>query len=412
MEGPSHRIRTSTRHDWWWIFDPRHSWRARAALIVGGAAVAFALFFSWLAGTILHRTLETQTGTTFESLAFQVGDKIDRILYERYRTLQLGATLAPLRSLDAAANERRRVLETLQESSPEFAWIGFADASGKIIAATNGLFENADANSRPWFLAAREAPFAGNPHEQPELAREVPATSESESTPRFLDLAVPVTGANGQFAGVLAAHLRWDWTRDVQRSVVPETSARQQIGVTVYTATGEVLLDSGASGWTLPPDHPPITDNRRARGFLLEHTTLGSSYLSGYARSRGFREYRGLGWLTVVRQPLARAFLPVEELRRSILRWGLFLAVSGTIAAWVTAGRAERRLRSVAASADRIREGDVLAAMPRPRDESEMARMCGAVADLVEDLRGKNETLLAENAQLAARLREHNPDPH
>ena len=352
---------------------------------------------------LYRRALHRHLAATFETLAFQVSDKLDRSVYERYRNLQLAANLPAIRDSAASPVERRRVLDSLRETSADFAWIGLADASGRIIAATGRLFEGTPAETRPWFRGGREFPFIGPLHEMAELKD--PA-GEGESSSRVFDLSVPVTDATGQFGGVLAAQVRWNWARDVQLSVIPETAVRDQIGVTVYGASRDVMLDSGASGWTQPPDAPAVGESRRSRGSLVETAAGGTTYLTGYARSRGFREYRGIGWLTVVRQPVERAFAGVGALRRNIALWGGVLTLAGGVASWVLAGRHARRLRSMRAAAERIREGDILAVLPRPKGESEMAAMCGALGDLVEDLRAQREQLTTENARLAAELRE------
>src|SRR5687767_11313343 len=98
---------------WWTIFDPRCSLRARAALMVGSGMVVLTLLLAWSTGTIFRRTLETHLATTFETLAFQVGDKLDRAVYERYRTLQIAASLAVIRNPASSLSERRRVFEIL-----------------------------------------------------------------------------------------------------------------------------------------------------------------------------------------------------------------------------------------------------------------------------------------------------------
>jgi hypothetical protein len=239
-----------------------------------------------------------------------LGDKVDRALYERYRTLVHAASLDALRRNDPSPGERRRLLDSVVESSPDFAWIGFADATGRVLTATGGLLENTDAAQRPWFRGAREQPFLGPIRDNPELARTLPASLESESNTRFMELAVPVQAADGRFAGVLAAQVRWGWSRDVQLSVVPEAVAREQVAATVYGAEGDILLDSGALGWSHPPAAPVVGETRRARGWIVETTPEGARFLTGFSRSRGFREYRGLGWIAVVRQPLRLVFAP------------------------------------------------------------------------------------------------------
>ena len=406
MQGRPASDTRSAKRDWWWIFDPRCSLRARAALYIGGGLLAFTFLLSWITATLFRRTLEHHLADTFETLAFQVGDKLDRAVYERYRMLQTAASLAALRDAAAPIADRRRVLDVLQESSPEFAWIGLTDSSGQIIAGTNRRLEGTAVEARPWFRHGRELPFVGALQEIPNLARELAASSDGGAENRFLDLAVPVTGATGQFAGVLAAHVRWDWSREVQQSVVPESAAREHIGVTIYGPGRDVLLDSGASGWTQPPDAPSVGEGRRFRGAIFETTAGGTAYFTGYSRSRGFREYRGIGWLTVVRQPVERAFASVSTLRRAIVLWGSVLSLAAASAAWIVAGRHAKRLRSVRAAAERIHEGDILSVLPRPKGGSEFAAMCGALGDLVEDLRAKEEKLTQENARLGGNIRE------
>jgi hypothetical protein len=93
--------------------------------------------------------------------------------------------------------------------------------------------------------------------------------------------------------------------------------------------------------------------------------------------------------------------------RRSIILWGGVLAVAAGTAGWIFAGRHARRLRTVGGAAERIREGDILAVLPHPTDESELSATCRSLSNLVEDLREKQETLRAENARLAARAKDH-----
>ncbi|MES2692193.1 MAG: cache domain-containing protein [Verrucomicrobiota bacterium] len=374
--------------EWWWIFDPRRSLRARVALLVGAGTLVFSALLTWLVGGTYRRTLQAQTTAALETLAFQLADKLDRTIYERYRTLTLAASLPALRNPAASPTDRRRVLDAMQESTADFAWIGFADRSGHIDAATGGLFENASAKFRGWFPGARNSAYVGPLRLIPELSRNASATIDADSAPRFFDLAIPLTDTDGQFHGVLAAHIRWTLAREVQLSVVPESLAREHIGATVY-AGGEVLLDSGASGWTQPPDPPEISDPRRTRGSFVEQNPLGTAYVTGFARSRGYREYRGVGWLVVVRQPVAHAFASVASLRRTVGAWAFSLSLVAMGASWLLVSRHAWRLRSVRASAERIHEGDILTVLPRPPGDSELAKMCGALGDLVEDLRSK-----------------------
>ena len=137
-----------------------------------------------------------------------------------------------------------------------------------------------------------------------------------------------MTAADGQFLGVLAAQLNWSWAREVQAAVLTDAARRSHVGITLYNAKGEPLLDSGTSGWTEPAPVPTLPANARpTRGFFRETISGDTEYLTGYARSRGYRDFRGLGTLVAVRQPATELNAAVSALRRGIVAWGLSLSV-------------------------------------------------------------------------------------
>ncbi len=390
---------------WWQRLDPRSSLPARATLIFGGATLALVLLLAESAGGIMRQQLRSQVGASFENLAYQVGDKLERTVYERYRQLRFTAELAPLRDAGSSVADRQRVIDALHDASSDYAWVGFADARGTVLAASQRLFVGEKADDLPWFRGARRQFFVGSVREFPELASAVP--SVGGDAPRFLDLAVPVTSANGEFLGILGAQVRWSWAREVQLSVVPDALRRNRIGVTVYAANREVVLDSGGSGWTIPPDAPPdLSDRPGIRGVITEQAAGDVPSLAGYAGTRGFREYRGQRWLVVVRQPLAEAFAPAQELRRRFIWTGLGLVAALGLVTWIVSSRLERRIRAIATAAHRIGEGDILTLLPQPSGDTELDRTCVALGDLVEKFRRRQDTLETENARLAARTQD------
>jgi hypothetical protein len=294
-----------------------------------------------------------------------------------------------LRTPETSVAERRAAIEGLIIAAPDYAWIGFADANGRVIAATQHLFEGTAVETTAWFRGTRRQPFAGSVREFPELARDTP--NATEERPRYLDLAVPVTEVTGRFIGVLGAQLPWAWARDVQRSVVSDTARREHIGVTLYAPTGEALLDSGATNWTEPPEVPALADKTSARGYFIERVPGDTDYLTGYVRTKGYREFRGANWLIAVRQPVADAFAPALEMQRWIARVGAGFTIVIVVLSWVIAGRFARRMAAVTAAAGRIRSGDVLTLMPRPPGRGEIQDMCGALDEMVADFRAKQE---------------------
>jgi hypothetical protein len=369
--------------EWWWIFDPRISLRARAALVVGGGAAVFVVLLAWVAGNIFRYHVQDQFGVPFEALALQVSDRIDRVFYERYAALQVAASQAALRRRDATPADIRQTLDALLQGQPDFGWLGFADSHGNITAATQKMLEGTNVSQVPWFLIGRQRPYAAHVHAVPELAR---LSFDAEEPARYLDFAVPVTTPEGSFLGVLGAYVQMPPTREIQPTITPELARARHLGVTVYGAAGDVLLDTGGSGWTDPPVAPGV---RQPRGSFVETTGLGTTYFTGFMWSRGFRDFPGLGWLVTVRQPVRDAFAPARRLQREIIAWGVAFVIALTALTWWFAGRFVRRMAIVENAAKLIQQGDILTVLPHPRGDGEIERMCAALDNLVEDLRAK-----------------------
>jgi HAMP domain-containing protein len=391
---------------WWQRLDPRHNVWILAALLFGGVALGFTFVLSEITGAIFRAKLERLAGQGLETLAIQVSDKLDRRVYERYREIQFATGLGPLRTPEATPAERRRLFEAMESANADYAWIGLADPAGTVVVATQGLLEGTKVDIREWFRSARGGPFASGLHEYVPLAKEL--SDPTGDKQRFIDLAAPVMAVNGQILGVLGAHLNWSWARDVQLSVVPETARRDSLGVAIYAQKGELLLDSGGSGWTEAPGIPTLPARAGPRGSFTESAEGGTVYLTGYARSQGYRDFPGLHLLVVVRQPTAIVLAPVHELQGWIWRLGGLLAGGLVILSWILVARLNRPMRAIARAADHIRGGDVTSLIPRYRDGA-AGRLSTAVGDLVDAFRARQGKLEAEKAQLEARARDSLP---
>ncbi|MDK9696538.1 MAG: sensor histidine kinase, partial [Siculibacillus sp.] len=158
---------------------------------------------------------------------------------------------------------------------------------------------------------------------------------------------------------------------------------------------GSVLLGSEKN----PPGS--IVDPSRFGG--TDGWRVEAGQLTGFARSRGFADFDGLGWWVVVREPTAIAFAPAGRTAA-----GLFAAVAagGVLAALVgalVAGRLMRRLKSVAEAADDLRLGRARA-FGALTGEDEAARISRSFGALVGTLQTANDELTALNAELDARV--------
>lgn len=192
------------------------SLRTRVGLLVCLFAGVAVTGLGAVAGHLAEQDVDARVG---EGLASQA-----RLLAERTQT-QLSARLEQVRVLAELERQglmpegleaRRAVLDELQRGTPDFAWVGFTDASGVVRYSTGGLLVGANVSERPTFREGSRGVYVGDAHEAVRLASFL---KSPEGPLRLLDLAVPVHAADGTLRGVMGAHLTWDWGRALKRAL-------------------------------------------------------------------------------------------------------------------------------------------------------------------------------------------------
>ncbi len=375
--------------------NPWRSLKARLGLAIGGSTFALSLLAGLAIGHTVKIREEASIGHSLAKLAYQMADKLDRGMFERYRDIQILSSLDPVRTAGDPSGTRRALLEKLQATYPDYAWIGLTNAQGRVLASTGALLEGQNVSKRPWFSGAQVGPYVGDVHEAKLLAKLLP--NPSQEPLRFVDVAVPVTNAQGRFAGVLGAHLSWTWAREIQRSLLGPSEQQSQVEVLVLNQAGQVLLGA--------PELQPgkLTSFQAAlasqNSYRVEVWPDGQAYLTGFARSRGYRNYPGLGWTVLVRQPTQIAFAPVRALQLQIFTGTVGLGILFAGLGWLLAGRLADPMLVIAAAADRIRQGQTEVKIPRLQGTDELARLSASLSRLVE-------TLTRQEAELRLELEE------
>ncbi|WP_176793565.1 diguanylate cyclase domain-containing protein [Rhodospira trueperi] len=270
--------------------------------------------------------------------------------------ISLLSQLAPLKTLDDPEGVRE-LLDSLQTSVPSFAWIGRLDADGTVVAATGGILEGVNIAHRPVFFGAQTGPYVGDVHEAVMLANLLPDPSGEPM--KFVDVGIPVIpGGDGPPNGVLAAHLSWTWADEVLQTVL-KTEGGSELDLFVVSGWGDTVLlgpkDAIGQVFALPGLQLARTYGTYGG---IETWPDGKAYLTGYAVGYGHKDYPGLGWTVVARQPVATALAPVATVQWILLAWGagvaaVFAVCGRWMALWIT-----RPLSRIAAVADRLREGE------------------------------------------------------
>lgn len=376
--------------------NPRRSFRARLVLVVGPLGLLMAVALSYGLGFFAEQQIKKDRGALLAELAAQMSREMDKGIFERRREIQIVASLQLLRDTKVALTEKRQLLETLQDSYKNYAWIGFTDSEGNILAGTRTLLEGKNVKSRNWFTEGSKGPAIGNVHDAFLLAKLLPKPEHDFLPLRLLDVSAPINDEKGQLLGVLCGHLSWDWAFQVRNSLLEPLKAEHQLEVVIANADGAILLGT--------PELNQLTEKltltslqlalQQKQGYTVEVWPDGHHYLTGYYSSQGFADYPGLGWTILVRQDIEQAYAPVFQLRQYtfVIVGGFCVLFVGLL--WLIIGRLVRPMYNIAESADRIRQGTASAdEIPVVKGHDEVAVMSQSLRNLLTTLDTKNREL-------------------
>ena len=258
------------------------------------------------------------------------------------------------------------------------SWAGFADLSGEVIASTGGLLVGQNVSERPWYRNGLKGGFAGDVHDAVLLAQLL--GSDNTEPLRFIDLARPVTDANGDPRGVVGLHIDAAWLEDYLR----ETSETFGIDLYLINPSGDISASSS--------DEAPDTAELQILGAAQtgvqsggrETWPDGREYFSALVPEVSYGELPKFGWRMVGRLDADRLDIGVDLIRNGAL-YALVVAISliGLLTALVA--RAVRTpFAQLAASAQRIADGSQ-EYLPSFRTTREAALLSAALTRLQQD---------------------------
>jgi|GEM_PF-2049564 len=386
---------------------PSRSFRSRLTLAIGGSALLLAALVMLAIGLLARERLVLKIGDNLAEQAFQLADKLDRGMFERWREVQILAGLEVIRDPQASPWRQRQFLEEVRQTFPHYAWLGLTDAKGTILTATGGLLEGQGVAQREWFQGGSQGPFLGDVHEAFLLAKLLPPSVGSPL--RLVDVATPVHSPAGEFLGVLCSHLSWSWAREVRDSLLRPEEERANLSIYILGRGGAELLGPERDQAVWPPELlerlRQAAQPGRPHQFLAFQDPAGVEHLAGAAICAGHRDYPGLGWLVVVRQSLDEALAPVRALGRQILAASILMSLLMAAGAWFLAGRISHPMRRLAQAADLASQGRPLADQDLPpAGPDEVGALSQALAHLVRAQQEQRQNLENLNQQLTHEL--------
>ena len=284
-----------------------------------------------------------------QQLAWQMRDSLNGAVHKAGADVLLLTELRQIRDAQDPA-EVRRVLESLQKTFPDYAWIGLANPDGSVYAATQGMLEGQDVSQRPWFKGGQRQLYAGDFHPATLLGKKLPYSADPW---RFVDAAAPVHRSDGSYRGVLCVHMSWGWARRLAQTLLAPAGQRYSAEILVVRGDGTVMLGPPAMEEQKVAPPSLALSQSGPSGALRETWPDGLTYRTGYARTGKPGDPATLVWSVLVRQPEETALAGARALQHQILLLGAILGLALAIAAAAVARRLARPLNELSKAIER-----------------------------------------------------------
>lgn len=353
-----------------------------AVLLLGSTLVKGVLVSNGAADALAREIGNSMTG-----LAQSLARQLDSTMWSRANQIAALSRIEALKNPAVAQS----TIDELKRRDPTLAWIGMTDASGRVVAASNGLLLGVDISRRPVHQEGMKGLFVGDVHDAVALRGKVPY--QTGETPKFVDVSAPLMKEDGTIVGVLAAHYSWEWALASIQQLIEPLSDRKGLTLYILSADGTVLIGPEASiGKPLPV--PTLPAGKLRDGWSSDVWPDGITYVTGVAHGKGLHDYAGLGWTVVARQPADIVYAETNRLRLTIIGSGALLALLFTWIGWVAAGRIARPLGAIADAAERIGKGERGVAIPDVGGAAEIRRLSVSLREMVDSLTNKDAALM------------------
>lgn len=273
--------------------------------------------------------LVDRTGRELQWAAMEIAEKIDLLLVERYGDMKLIQGILPEAGYEAREKHWSQHFKNIQEAYPIYAWIGFVDKAGRVVASADPAAVGKEAGN-----ASAVGPVDGK---RGITIQEIQHDDLVEGQ-WTLSFATPVTlhawpGRSGPFEGTLVTRIRFSELDEVVtrslREVKKKMESREGLEYQVVNKQGQVLIESR---------HPlEVTTNliklgvksaERATageaGFILEqHARRPVEVLTGYAPIPEQKDFPKLEWGILVQVDHQTVLGPIRSLIQTVTFWGM-----------------------------------------------------------------------------------------
>lgn len=376
-----------------------NTFRYRLTLLIGVLVIVMWIVFVSVIYVISSQKLNSASNEELNNVARSTANMLASTLNERQREIVLLSKRIIFESVDTNVKPVRDAIDLMQDSYSHYAWIGFANTQGIVVAAAKGLLEGVNVSERPWFAEGLSRAYLGDIHEAVLLAKKLPASNSNEPL-RFVDFAAPVHKRSGELLGVVATHANWSWIAEVLASTMPLNAKQRGVDIFIVDKNNQVLYPFKSIGIVQIPQKASI--NTSNKGILWQD---GIDYLSSKIAVNTLME-SDLGWHVVVRQPTEQALSAVHSLLQTLLWLSLAATIISMLLAYKLASKFSQPVETLATIAKQIQQGNVQVNFNINNQLAEINSLAESLQTMTSSLLNREQALADVNRTLEQKVQE------
>ena len=299
-------------------------------------------------GGIALRYIETRmvatAGETLALTAAEVSNKLDRVLFAQHGDVQMIA-----RAFSAQPDNREfqsTYLAWMKASYSDYLWIGVTNARGQVVVATDPVTVGRNYSAESWFESVRIGRGVHMGDVEPFAVM---------GGPDAVAMTAPITGPRGEFLGVVTTRVGIPGLENIMTGTLLAFRQREGFwGALEYqflSEKGVAFIDSALEHkghvnlkeLGLPS---ALLSQGSLSGYVEEeHQHRGVPVITGYARTQGLGNFKGMHWTVLMRMDRHDVLTPIREVLWKLgLAGGVVVVPMFGLLVW-TVNRAQREYR-------------------------------------------------------------------
>ena len=365
-------------------------------------------------------SLKKNIGKNLERISFQTIDKIDRLLFFCEQEVIAFGLNEVFQDVIADDPDGRisNYLVQIKKGYGIYGGMFCTDLKGKIVASSEISTIGQDVSKTDWFrqMADQKGIFIYN------LSYD---NLIQGYTVRFTHPITSTYDQPSRTIGYITALLNWSELFDIISSIQLSTGEYNDLVNAIlidqhgYILCGPPSLMTGKEGdrGLSSPDRFSTTNLVRQElqtarnaidgknGFSEDKGPYGYNQLIGYAHSKGFQEFSGLGWSVLITQDLDEAYTPIYSLFKKIIYFSLAMIFIVMIASLIISKKITSPLEDLTVAINAVAKNDYTKTV-KIKSRDEIGILAYSFNTMTKEIQEYREKIKLHQATLEQKVRD------